>query len=59
MIFPAESDTITGNLNRMVKISEGLYRSNVKQKDYARFWGRGKRIQQKLTDLDLLSFSLR
>jgi hypothetical protein len=48
MILPVESDTITRNRRRLVKISEGLYRNNGTLKDYVRFWSRGKRIQQKL-----------
>jgi integrase len=48
MIFPMESDTITKDRSKLVQISEGLYQHNGSKEYYARFWCRGKRIQQKL-----------
>jgi hypothetical protein len=43
-----ESDTIANNRSRLVQISEGLYQHNGSGEYYARFWCKGKRIQQKL-----------
>ena len=43
-----ESDTIVSNRSRLVQISEGLYQHNGSGEYYARFWCKGKRIQQKL-----------
>lgn len=47
-ILPIESDTIASNRSRLVQISEGLYQHNGSGEYYARFWCKGKRIQQKL-----------
>jgi hypothetical protein len=43
-----ESDTIASNRSRLIQISEGLYQHNGSGEYYARFWCKGKRIQQKL-----------
>jgi integrase len=48
MIFPMQSDTITSNRGKLVQVSEGLYQQTHSKEFYARFWCRGKRIQQKL-----------
>jgi integrase len=43
-----KSDAAPSNRSRLVQISEGLYQHNGSKEYYARFWCRGKRIQQKL-----------
>ena len=47
-----EADTITSNRGKLVQVSEGLYQQSHSKEYYARFWCRGKRIQQKLGTTD-------
>jgi len=47
-----QSDTITRNRGKLVKVAEGLYQQTHSKEFYARFWCRGKRIQQKLGTTD-------
>ena len=42
------ADTIRSNRGKMEQVSEGLYQQSHSGEYYARFWCRGKRIQQKL-----------
>ncbi len=43
-----QADTITSNRGKLEQVSEGLYQQTHSGEYYARFWCRGKRIQQKL-----------
>lgn len=47
-----QSDTITRNRGKLVQVAEGLYQQTHSKEFYARFWCRGKRIQQKLGTTD-------
>ena len=47
-----KSKTTPSGRGQMVQVSEGLYQQTHSQEYYARFWCRGKRIQQKLGTTD-------